>query len=281
MLATALPHHLSEFGVSNRSGVGRIRPLIGLLLSVALLGACRVDNIVTLNVKPNGSGTLAVVTTVDAEVVANYPNIGSDLSFDDAKAAGWKVSEVASTQDGGLQVRVSHHFNNPQEATTLLNQLSGEYGPFKDMSLSRDGKDTDSTFTLGGNLEVNGGMNAFADGKLLSIIGGAPYKQALADSNQDIGQAVSITFLARMPGKVVSTSGTPDGIDAITWNVAFDGSSQNVAAVTENTAVASTIARIFSPVLFWLLIAWLVNMAGFSGFVFFTRFRRSKRTPTV
>jgi len=26
---------------------------------------------------------------------------------------------------------------------------------------------------------------------------------------------------------------------------------------------------------------WLVVMAGFSGFVFFTRFRRSKRTPTA
>ena len=115
----------------------------------------------------------------------------------------------------------------------------------------------------------------------MSLVGGAPYQQALADSNQDIGQAVSMTFLARLPGKVVSTTGTSDGIDAITWNVAFDGSSQDVAAVTENTAVASTIARIFSPVLFWLLVLWLILMAGFSGFVFFTRFRRSKRTPTA
>jgi hypothetical protein len=63
--------------------------------------------------------------------------------------------------------------------------------------------------------------------------------------------------------------------------VAFDGSSQDISAVTENTAVASTIARIFSPVLFWLLVLWIILMAGFSGFVFFTRFRRSKRTPTA
>ena len=120
-----------------------------------MLGACRVDNVVTLTVKPNGSGTIAVVTTVDAEIVANYPNLANDLSFDDAKAAGWKVSEVAPTETGGVQVRVSHAFSNPQEATTLLNQLSDDYGPFKNMSLSRDGKDTDSTFTLGGTLEVN------------------------------------------------------------------------------------------------------------------------------
>lgn len=267
--------------VSNSPVRGRLRPLIGLLLVIVLLGACRVDNVVTLTVKPNGSGTIAVVTTVDAEIVANYPNLANDLSFDDAKAVGWKVSKVAPTETGGVQVRVSHAFSNPQEATTLLNQLSDDYGPFKNMSLSRDGKDTDSTFTLGGTLEVNGGLNAFADGPLLSLVGGAPYKQALTDSGQDIGQAVSMTFLVRMPGTVLSTSGVPDGIDAISWNVAFDGSSQNVAAITENTAVASTIARIFSPVLFWLLILWLLVMAGFSGFVFFTRFRRSKRTPTA
>ena len=142
--------------VSSKRVVGRVRPLIGLLLAVVLLGACRVDNVVTLTVKPNGSGNVALVTTVDAEIVANNPGIESDLSFEDAKAAGWKVSEVATTETGGLQVRVSHHFDNPQEATTLLNQLSGEYGPFKNMSLSRDGKDTDSTFTLNGKLEVNG-----------------------------------------------------------------------------------------------------------------------------
>ena len=82
--------------VSNSPVRGRLRPLIGLLLVTVLLGACRVDNVVTLTVKPNGSGTVAVVTTVDAEIVANYPNLANDLSFDDAKAAGWKVSEVAS-----------------------------------------------------------------------------------------------------------------------------------------------------------------------------------------
>ena len=39
----------------NKSVSGRLRPLIGLLLSVLVLGACRVDNVVTLIVKPNGS----------------------------------------------------------------------------------------------------------------------------------------------------------------------------------------------------------------------------------
>lgn len=253
---------------------------VAVSLVVVLLSACKVDSVVTLNVEPNGTGTLAVVTTVDAEVVARVPNIAEDLSFDDAKNAGWKVSEMGGTEDGGLQVRVSHAFNNEEEATALFSQLSGQFGPFKNFSLIREGKDTDSTWTLGGNLEVNGGLNAFADPALLDLIGGTPYKQALAESNQDVGQAVSILFQANLPGNVTSTNGT-DNFGALQWAVTFDGSTQTVSAVTQNTAVASTIARIFSPVLFWLLIIWVLFMAGLSGFVGYTRFHKSKRTPSA
>jgi len=67
--------------VSSKQVVGRARSLIGLLLAVVLLAACRVDNVVTLTVKPNGSGNVALVTTVDAEIVANNPDIASDLSL--------------------------------------------------------------------------------------------------------------------------------------------------------------------------------------------------------
>ena len=117
---------------SRQNGVlRRIALSITALLSVVLLGACRVDSVVTLGVEPNGTGTLAVVTTVDAEVVARVPNIAQDLSFEDAKNAGWKVSEVGATEEGGLQVRVAHSFANEEEATVLLSQLSGEFGPFK------------------------------------------------------------------------------------------------------------------------------------------------------
>jgi hypothetical protein len=58
--------------------------------------------------------------------------------------------------------------------------------------------------------------------------------------------------------------------------VPFDGSSQQIAATTQNTAVGATVARVFSPVLFWLFIGWLVVMAGFSAFVAFSRLRKRK-----
>jgi hypothetical protein len=260
------------FKTSARSRL--VRALVAVA-TCALLTSCRVDSVVTLDVEPNGSGTLAIVTTADAEVVAKYPNLAAELSFDDAKAAGWSVSDVATTPEGA-----AHNFVNPEEATALLGQLSSEFGPFKGLALTRSGKDTDSTWNLVGQLQVNDGLNAFADPQLLTTIGATPFQATLANSGLDIGQAVGVTFNLKLPGKVEATTGISK-FGTLQWNVAFDGSTQDLATTTQNTAVAATIARIFSPLLRWMLILWIVGMAGFSAFVAFWRYRRHRRTPTL
>ncbi|MEJ6628308.1 MAG: hypothetical protein QNL08_03940 [Ilumatobacteraceae bacterium] len=251
-----------------------------VVATCALLTSCRVDSVVTLDVEPDGSGTLAIVTTADAEVVAKYPNLASELSFEDARAAGWSVSDVATTPEGAMQVRVAHHFVNPEEATDLLGQLSSEFGPFKDLVLTRTGKDTDSTWNLVGKLQVNDGLKAFADPQLLTTIGASPFQATLANSGLDIGQAVGVTFNLKLPGEIESTTGIFK-FGTVQWNAAFDGSTQDLTTTTQNTAVAATIARIFSPLLRWILILWIVGMAAFSAFVALWRYRRHRRTPTL
>jgi hypothetical protein len=253
----------------------RLRALLAIVLGCLSLSACRVDTVVSLNVDPDGSGVLAVVATADAEVMASAPNLVDDLNFDAAKEAGWKVSDVETLDSGSAQVRVSHSFTTPEEATQLMAQLSGEFGPFKDLALARSGKETDSTWALTGTAQITGGLRAFGDSALLDLIGGAPYEAAVREQNLDIGQAASMAFKVRLPGVIESTTGVDDA-GLIQWTVPFDGSSQQIAATTQNTAVAATVARIFSPVLFWLFIAWLVVMAGFSGFVAFSRLRKRK-----
>ena len=256
-----------------------VRALV-VVATCALLTSCRVDSVVTLDVEPDGSGTLAIVTTADAEVIAKYPNLASELSFDDAKAAGWSVSDVATTPEGAMQVRVAHHFVNPEEATDLLGQLSSEFGPFKDLVLTRTGKDTDSTWNLVGKLQVNDGLKAFADPQLLTTIGASPFQATLANSGLDIGQAVGVTFNLKLPGEIESTTGIFK-FGTVQWNAAFDGSTQDLTTTTQNTAVAATIARIFSPLLRWILILWIVGMAAFSAFVALWCYRRHRRTPTL
>lgn len=254
--------------------------ILGLSLFVVVLSACRVETVVTLDVNENGSGELSVVTTADADVVAQAPGLAEDLSFDDAKAAGWTVSEPLTTTEGGLQVSTSHRFSTPAEAMLLMSQLSGVYGPFKEMRLVRTGKDTDSTWTLTGRLEADGGLDAFADPALLKTIGASPYAATLANSELDVGKAVGIEFRALLPGSIESTTGV-NTFGYSQWMVSFDGSSQVLTTVSQNTAVKSTIARIAAPILFVGLVIWVIGVLVFSGFVALTRYRRHRRTPTT
>ena len=252
--------------------------LVAVVAAAIVLCSCQVNAVVTLDVAQSGAGLLTVNLIADSEVLAAAPNLADDLRFDDATAAGWIIARPNKTADGGLQVSVSHTFDNADQAGILLNQLSGEFGPFKRMSLTRDGKDTDSTFDLDGILQVDGGLNAFADSQMLKIIGGAPFEENLQQAGLDLGKAMTIDFVATLPGVIERTTGI-DTENTVTWRVPLDGSEQSVLTTSRNTAVRATVARLVAGLFKFLLLAWLVLMAAVIAKVLYQR-RGVSRTPS-
>jgi hypothetical protein len=251
---------------------------LGLIVATIFLCSCQVNAVVTLDIAQSGAGSVTLNLIADSGVVVAAPNLADDLRFDDATAAGWVVSRPNKTADGGLQVSLKHTFDNAEQAGTLLNQLSGEFGPFKQMSLSRTGKDTDSTFTLDGILQVDGGLNAFADVRLLKTIGGAPFEENLKQAGLDLGKAMTIDFVATLPGVIERTSGI-DNANKVSWRVPLDGSEQSVLTTSRNTAVRATVARLVAGLFKFLLFAWLAMMAFVAAKVFYRR-RGANRTPS-
>ena len=250
----------------------------GLIAVVTFLCSCQVNAVVTLDVAQSGAGLVTVNLIADSEVVAAAPNLADDLRFDDATAAGWVIARPNKTADGGLQVSLKHTFDNAEQAGVLLNQLSGEFGPFKQMSLSRTGKDTDSTFKLDGILQVDGGLNAFADSQMLKIIGGAPFADNVQQAGLDLGKAMTIDFVATLPGVIERTTGI-DTANTVTWRVPLDGSEQSVLTTSRNTAVRATVARLVAGLFKYLLFAWLALMAVVVARVIYRR-RGASRTPS-
>jgi len=233
---------------------------VALSSLVALsLTACQVDAVVTLDVGQNGAGTLSLSVLADKEVVAQTPKLTTDLRFTDAVAAGWIVSGPNATADGGMQVSLSHTFDNDAQATILLSQLSGVFGPFKQMTFTRTGKDTDSTYKLDGALQVDGGLDAFADPALLKVIDGSPFIQTLEKADMDLGKAMTIDFVAVIPGAIQQTTGSAIG-NVIKWRVPLDGSAQAVTTIVQNTAVKATVSRVVAGLFKLLLALWLVAM---------------------
>lgn len=252
----------------------RVAALLAGLACVTLLAACRVDTTVSLKVERNGSGSIIVVVTADKDIVRQAPKLSTDLNFGDMTKVGWKVVGPRPTEDGGLQVSLTHNFVNETEATTLLAQLNGNRGPFREVKVTREGKSRDSIWKLTGRLEVTGGLQAFADDQLLQVVGATPYEQTVKDAGLDLGKAIGVTFDATLPGDIKSTTGVEQN-GTLTWRVATDGTPVDLATTTNEVDVAGTIGGILSFVARALLLLWL----AFIGWIGFLVWRKQSRRP--
>lgn len=248
------------------------------MCATVALTSCRVDQSVSLHVKPNGSGDVTVVVTADKDIVAKAPHLATDLRTDDLTTAGWKVSKPIKTKTGELTLTLVHQFNNPAEANVVLSQVSGDKGPLHDMLLSRSGKDTNSKWALAGRLEVTGGLEAFIDDAGLKLLGSAPYLADVAEAGLDLGDAVGLSFTAQLPGKVDQTTGIA-GSNGVTWAVPMDGSKVDVATTSTNVDIASSISRVGKVLLLGLLVLWIAGTLILLMLVANARQRRTNRVP--
>ena len=245
-----------------------------------LLSSCRVDQSVSLTVKPNGSGEVTVVITADKDIVAKAPNLAADLRTDDLVEAGWKVSKPVKTKTGGLTVTLVRPFRNPAEANIALSQVNGPKGPLHEMVVTRTGKDTNSQWSLAGRLEVTGGLEAFIDDAGLELVGAAPYLANVQEAGLDLGDAVGITFTASLPGAIDASTGVKgDGI--VSWAVPMDGSKVDIATTSTNVDVVSSISRVSKVLLLGLLVLWIAATVVLLLLVGNARQRRSRPTSRL
>jgi hypothetical protein len=252
--------------------------LVALALGV-LLGACKVEADITVSVKNDGSGSINIVATADADIIKEVPDLAEDLNFDDLDA-GWVISGPEKTSDGGLTVSLTHEFANPAEANKLLALLNGPKGPFKDLKLTRTGKSNKSTFGLSGTVEVNGGLSAFADAKVMEIIGDPPFSASLEFAGVDVGDALDINLIASLPGELENSTGvaTEDGLRS--WHVTFDGNATKLQYTSVNNDVAATTSGIVRTVLIVLAGLWLIGAGVLAVLVQRAQRRRtSRQTP--
>jgi hypothetical protein len=242
------------------------------IVAVIMLSACRVDATVDINVKADGSGALAVTAVADADVVKQAPGLAEDLRFDDAVSAGWAVTTPAATADGGLEVRLTHSFATPEEATALLQSINGPGGPLHGAAITRAINTNGTTVALTGSLRVDG-LAAFADGDVLQLIPTAPYADQVAAANLSPTQAVGITVRASLPGKIVAPSGTvKDG--SVSWLVPLDGSPVDMTTTAVDDHSSGKIWGIAADVALGAMVLWSAAAMAFIVWVARQRKRR-------
>ena len=232
----------------------------------------------------DGSGVVTITAVADAAVVARAPDLATDLMFDDVKAAGWSVNGPTAESDGGLRVILSKAFQTPAEASTILADVSGPNGPLVDIGLTRQRDGLVATFDLTGTVQITGGLAAFADEDVLAKVGAAPYAAELASANQDPASAVTITFMATLPGEVKTTTGaagpvTTNSVGVTSHTLRFavptDGSALDITTRSQYRYPSNSWAGPLATGAWILLIVWIVASIGFIGYVAVARRRRA------
>ena len=234
---------------------GRNRLRLGLLgLLIVLLSACRVDTKVDIVVDQHGTGTITLTTTADADVVAAAPHLSTELRFDDAKAAGWRVTGPTPLDTGGLVVILTHDFTSLDEANALLTQINGADGPlhFAKGAFTSKQDYGRTTINFNGTILLSNATGAFGDSALTAALGAPPYQPALAARGSTIGKSFGLTVNLTMPGSQTPAS----------WSADFDGAGSTPPGVE---MIAKTVygkdtrnADLLHTGLPWVAAAWAV-----------------------
>jgi hypothetical protein len=247
------------------------------VLGAVVLSGCRLDFTVDVAMQPDGTGTVTVDAVADAELVGQVPDLVDDLRLDDAIANGWVVEGPTPTAQGGVSIRLAHPFSSPEELASVLNSIGP---PLIDMKAARTpGADdeADTTNAIDGQLQLPNGFQSFADAELIEAVGGQPFGDELAASGLTPEQTMSFTFRVKLPGELVSSTGTEADDGAIEWTAKLDGSARSLLTQTVQTPPGSgnDWARPLATGALIALIAWVAASIALIVFVAFAR--RSKR----
>ena len=216
----------------------------------ALCGAaCEIRTDVGITVDPDGSGEVAVAVTLDDEAVAQNPDLLAELELADLEAAGWEVRGPVSQEDGSTRITIRHDFGAPGEVGTLIDEIAGDDGPFRDFSLVRDDAFAETEYRFQGAVDFTSGAEALTeDPALAEALGAQPAGLIEDELGGDIEDVLAFRVALRLPGEVESNAPTETS-DSAVWNPSVaDGERVELSA-------SSTVER-------GERIVWLVASAG-------------------
>lgn len=230
-------------------------------LAAALsLGACQVTTSVGVDAKADGSGVVRATVTLDAEAAKEAGDLSGRLRVDDLKASGWRISGPTATPDGGQAVSAAKPFATPAEATTIVEQLSGADGPFRDFTLTRSRSFLKTRTTFKGRVDLSKGLASFSDPSLRERLGGSDLGFDPAALEGRLGRQLARIFpvkvAVRLPGDVTSNA-TTDAVNGAQWSPSFG---ENVVLTAEaeqwntRTIAAAAVALLAALALVFVLL---------------------------
>lgn len=248
------------------------------VLAVVGLSACRVDSEVITVVNPDGTGSVTVRVTADAEAVAAEPNLAKELKVDDLVQAGWSVEGPTAGENGGLVVVLRRPFRNLAEGNDVLRSLSGTDGPLIEPSLTARAEKGEVHWSFVGSLDFSKGLTSLADQDLINAVGKVPWVEEVARKQLTPGDVASITFKLALPGtdgtKTVPAGDTVPDSTSGEWTVRPGDAALDLSVETVQVSKSVQRARSIKRKATIALVIYLVLVAGLVALWFTLRSRR-------
>lgn len=221
--------------------------MLVLVVAVAavLLSACQVRTEVAIDVEEDGSGTVAVTARLDPEAAGRLGDPATALRTDDLVAAGWQVDDPATADDGAVTLRAVRSFGSPDQLATVLEEVGGVDGVFRDTELSIDDGFAATSYDFSSSVELSGDLEQFGDAFLTSSLGGlalARTPEELAAEGADDPATATLGVVVSLPGGTPDTNGeVRDG--AAAWEFPLSGGEATSATLTSSSTVDDSGAR--------------------------------------
>jgi len=166
------------------------RALAAVIFVMALVG-CQVKLQVDTKVNPDGSGTVTVSVGLDPAALTQVGNLNDQLKVSDLKAAGWTVTGPAQASDGYTWVRASKPFDDATQATSVMDEVNGADGAFRDWKVSRSSSAWSTVWKVHGTVDLRQGMATFSDPALDKALGAKGFNDLVTQIEKREGKPVS------------------------------------------------------------------------------------------
>lgn len=171
---------------------------------LALATGCRVDAAVRVALTAEGPGTVTVEVVLDEEAAEEVGDLGAQLAVADLEDVGWEVVGPAPVPAGGVAVTATRRVGGPAEAEVVLEELTGEDGPFAGLEVVVESGVTATSYAVRGRVDLRRGVAAFGDAGLAERFDGAPAalddEAVEARAGAPVGDVVGVTLTVALPG---------------------------------------------------------------------------------
>ncbi len=206
-----------------------VTALLILTLSI-LVTACRADADVSVEVRPDGSGTVLASLTLDRDAAVRLGDPGR-LDTSDLVGRGWQVDPPEQVADGGLRLSIRRPFASPEELAVVLDDLTGADGPLGRLDLTVESSQLSTSYSFAGTLTSSGDPAAWSDPDVAAVLGGLPLgrtPEELVAIGADRPETAVLRLRVDLPGGVEES-----------WSVPLTGGRATEVAVDADSTVVS------------------------------------------